>query len=103
MLLDSGTAYLVWRVARELRSEKEALVAGLLYSISPIALVSAVRIGPDPVITFLGFAGLFLLLVVRPWYGAVGAGICLAIAIWTKYPRSCSCLLIYCLPGDAVQ
>ncbi|HEX8917581.1 MAG TPA: glycosyltransferase family 39 protein [Chloroflexota bacterium] len=86
ILFDSGTAFLVWRVARELRSEKEALVAGLLYAFSPIALVSAVRIGPDPVITFFGIGGLFLLLASRSRAATVGAGVCLAIAVWTKYP-----------------
>src|SRR5579859_2879217 len=44
MVLDSGTAYLVWRVGREIRSEREAMVGGLLYAVSPIALVSAVRV-----------------------------------------------------------
>lgn len=86
MLLDSMTAVLVWRVGRELFGEVEALVAGLLYAASPITLISAVRIGPDPLITAFGFLGLLLLLTVRVRAGAVLAGLCLALAVWTKYP-----------------
>jgi hypothetical protein len=83
--IDSMTALFVWRIGKELFGETEGLVAGLVYASSPIALVSAVRIGPDPIITALGVLGLLLLLTVRSRAGAVGAGLCLALAVWTKY------------------
>jgi len=85
LAIDSMTALFVWRIGKELLGDTEGLVAGLVYASSPIALVSAVRIGPDPVITALGVLGLLLLLTVRSRGGAVGAGLCLALAVWTKY------------------
>jgi hypothetical protein len=86
LLADSLTAVLVWRIGKVLYTERQALVAGLIYGASPIALVSAVRLGPDPIITLLGIAGLVLLLAMRTQTGAVLAGVCLGLAVWTKYP-----------------
>jgi Dolichyl-phosphate-mannose-protein mannosyltransferase len=86
LLADSLTAVLIWRIGKELYGDRRALVAGLLYGASPIALVSAVRVGPDPIITVLGMAGLFLLLAVRSRKGPILAGVCLGFAVWTKYP-----------------
>jgi hypothetical protein len=86
LLADSMTALCVWRIGKQYLNDGEALAAGLLYAASPIALISAVRVGPDPIITALGTAGLLFLLTTRaPRAGAIAAGICLALAVWTKY------------------
>lgn len=85
LVLDSLTAVLVWRMAREFLSDREAVIAGLLYACNPIALVSGVRIGPDPIVTFLGTLALLVLLIRKDWQATVLAGICLALAVWTKY------------------
>lgn len=86
LVLDSATAVLVWRIGKKLYGDTEALVAGILYGASPVALISAVRIGPDPIITALGISGLALLLIKQSRAAAVLAGVCLALAVWTKYP-----------------
>ena len=83
--IDSLTAVFVWRIGREIMGPDGALAAGLVYAVSPIALLSAVRIGPDPIVTSLGTLGILLLLTARNPVGPVGAGICLALAVWTKY------------------
>lgn len=86
LLIDSGTAVLVWRIGSLLYGRREGLVAGLVYGTSPIAILGAVRIGQDPLITALGVAGLLLLLSLRSSVGGVLAGVCLGLAIWFKYP-----------------
>jgi len=86
LLVDSATAVLVWRVARDLYGHKTAYVAGLLYAVSPLALISATRVGPDPIITALGMLGLVQLLRTRSRSAPILAGFCLGLAVWTKYP-----------------
>jgi len=86
VLIDSITALLVWRIGTLLYGRRGALAAGLLYAASPIALLAAVRVGQDSLITALGLAGLLLLLSVRSSAGAALAGVCLGLAIWFKYP-----------------
>lgn len=86
LLVDSATAGLVWYLGGRLYERRVALAAGLLYALSPLALVSAVRVGQDPLITFLGVAGLALLLSGRSHRRAVLAGAFLGVAIWIKYP-----------------
>jgi hypothetical protein len=86
LLIDSITALLVWRIGILLYGRRGALAAGLLYASSPIALLAAVRVGQDSLITALGLAGLLLLLSVRSSAGAALAGVCLGLAIWFKYP-----------------
>lgn len=85
LLVDSVTAVCVWRIGRECFGRTQGLVAGALYAASPIALVSAVRIGPDPLITAFGTLGLALLLTTRGRAALAGAALCLALAVWTKY------------------
>lgn len=85
-VIDSVTALLVWRIGTLLYSRREALAAGLLYAVSPIPLLAAVRIGQDTLITALGTAGLLLLLSRRQQMGPLLAGICLGVAFWIKYP-----------------
>lgn len=84
--VDSVTAALVWSLARTHFPPRTALIAGLVYALSPLALISASRIGQDPLITMLGALGLCLLLRVRSWRGGVAAGLCLGAAMWIKYP-----------------
>lgn len=84
--VDSISAVLVWRVGLLLYSRREALFAGLLYGLSPVALISAVRVGQDPLITALGLAGVYLLLSEESSRNAVIAGVCLALAVWVKLP-----------------
>ncbi|GAC1331180.1 MAG: hypothetical protein NVSMB22_23240 [Chloroflexota bacterium] len=86
MAIDCGTAVLVWRLGRRLYDERLALFAGLIYALSPLALVSSVRVGQDPVITFLGILGLTLLIENQSGRAALAAGACLALAAWSKLP-----------------
>jgi 4-amino-4-deoxy-L-arabinose transferase-like glycosyltransferase len=86
LVADSLTAVLVWRIGKQLYGERTALIAGIIYGASPIPLVSAVRVGPDPIIALLGTVGLALLLVGRSRRASVLAGVCLGLAVWTKYP-----------------
>lgn len=86
MLIDTVTAALVWRIGMALYGRSTALVAGLLYGASPLALISAVRVGQDPIITALGIAGVAILLLIPSRKGAVLAGACLGLAVWFKYP-----------------
>lgn len=86
ILVDVATTGLVWRIGQLLYGRREALAAGLLYAVSPLALVCSVRIQQDTIITCLGVAGLMFLLSIRSYRGAVLAGICLGLAVWVKYP-----------------
>jgi hypothetical protein len=84
--LDSCTAFLVYRIATRLFSRECGVAAGILYSTSPLALVSAVRVGQDPVMTFLLAAGAAVLVESDTRWPAVGSGVCLALAAYIKYP-----------------
>ena len=86
VLVDSLTAVLVWRIGLQLYGRREAVAAGVLYAVSPITLISGVRVEQDPLITALGTAGLAILLLRGSKKVAVIAGICLACAVWVKYP-----------------
>lgn len=88
LTVDVATAGLVWWIGRMLFGNRAGLIAGLLYAASPLALVSAVRIGQDPLITCLGVAGIGLLLASPSRKSAVAAGICLGLALWIKYPAA---------------
>lgn len=85
-LADTVSALLVWRLGVSLFGRRAGLLAGLLYGLSPLALVSGDRVGQDPLITLLGLAGLTLLVTRKERGAAALAGVCLAVAIWVKYP-----------------
>jgi 4-amino-4-deoxy-L-arabinose transferase-like glycosyltransferase len=85
--LDAGTAVLVAHLAARLWGRRAGLAAGLVYALSPVALVSGVRFGEDPIITFLGILGLVLLLRGSA-RASLAAGICLGLALWVKYPAA---------------
>jgi len=86
LLIDTGTAGLVYAVGRHLYDRRTGLFTGLLYAASPLALVCSGRVGQDPIATFLGIAGLAALLRAPGRAGAILAGVCLGAAIWFKYP-----------------
>lgn len=86
LLIDTGTAGLVYVVGNHLYDRRTGLFAGLLYAASPLALVCSGRVGQDPIATFLGIAGLTVLLHAPGRAGAILAGSCLGAAIWFKYP-----------------
>lgn len=86
LFIDSTTAVMVWKIGTLLYGRREALAAGLIYGASPLALICAVRVGQDPLITALGMGGLVLLLSRPSSWGAVLAGACLGLALWIKYP-----------------
>lgn len=86
VLIDSMTSVLVWRIAKQLYSRRAALTAGVLYSISPVVLVSAIRVDQEVSITALGAAGTALLVCSRSRSPALLAGASLALACWIKYP-----------------
>lgn len=88
MLVDACAAGLVFRLGSSLWGRREGVVAGLVYAISPLALISAVRINQDTLITFLGLLGLVLLLERKNLAGDLLAGLCLGLAIWVKYPAA---------------
>ncbi|MDQ2745298.1 MAG: glycosyltransferase family 39 protein [Chloroflexota bacterium] len=92
LVIDSATAGLIWYLGRRLYGSRGGLAAGLLYALNPLALIAAVRVGQDSLVTALGLGGLVLLLGNRSWKSAVLAGACLALALWIKYPA------IYFLP-----
>ncbi len=84
-LVDSMTAVLTYVAARSFLSRRAALAAGFAYAASPLTLVSGVRVGPDPLITLLGMAGICVLLRSRSTRGALVAGALLGLAVGTKY------------------
>jgi Dolichyl-phosphate-mannose-protein mannosyltransferase len=87
-VLDAFTATLVFAIGRHVFNERAGFAAGLVYAASPLALVSSVRVGQDPLITAFGTLSVALL-VLRPgrrW--AAAAGLCLGLAVWTKYPAA---------------
>jgi 4-amino-4-deoxy-L-arabinose transferase-like glycosyltransferase len=86
LLVDTVTTVMVWKLGTLLYGRRTALAAGLLYGASPLALVCAVRVEQDPIITALGVGGLLLLLSNRTRGGSVLAGVCLGLAICVKYP-----------------
>lgn len=86
IVVDTASAVLVWRIGTLLWNRRVGLIAGILYALSPLALVSSVRVGQDPIITCLGLAGLTILLSRRDHAAAIAAGCCLALAVWIKYP-----------------
>jgi len=83
-LLDSATAVLTCQAGRSFMSRRSAMAAGFIYAASPLTLITGVRVGPDPLIAFLGVAGLCVLLRSRS-AGALVAGVVLGLAIGTKY------------------
>ncbi len=88
LLIDSLTAVMVWRIGVLVYGRRQGLAAGLIYGASPIALLAAVRVGQDPMITALGMAGLLILLSTKTWRGGILAGACLGVAVWFKYPAA---------------
>lgn len=84
--IDSATAVMVLVVGCRVFDRRTGLAAGLVYVASPLALVSSVRVGQDPLITALGMLGLTALLIGPERRWAVAAGVCLGIATWIKYP-----------------
>ncbi|HEX6509216.1 MAG TPA: glycosyltransferase family 39 protein [Chloroflexota bacterium] len=88
LLIDTATALCVWRIGTILYGRRTALAAGLLYGASPLALVCAVRVEQDPIITALGIGGLTVLLSTRTYRGAALAGACLGLAVCVKYPAA---------------
>ncbi len=88
IVVDTATAGLVWRLGLEIWGHREAMAAGLLYAVNPLALLSASRVGQDPLLAFLGILGLVVVLTRRNVPGSLVAGICLGLAIWIKYPAA---------------
>jgi Dolichyl-phosphate-mannose-protein mannosyltransferase len=86
VLIDSVTAVLVWRVASHLYGRREALSAGILYAVSPVVLVSSVRVDQEIIMTALAMVGVTLLVTRNSLKTALLAGACLALACWIKYP-----------------
>jgi hypothetical protein len=86
LLVDTATCVMVWKLGTLLYGRRTALAAGLLYGASPLALVCAVRIEQDPIITALGVGGLLVLLSTQSRGGSVLAGVCLGLAVCVKYP-----------------
>lgn len=99
LVADSLTAALVARAASRLYGGREAMAAGLLYAGSPLALISAVRVGQDPMITLLLALSIVVLLELPSMRGAVLAGLCVAGAIWIKYPAAAFVPAIALLAG----
>ncbi|HLJ69143.1 MAG TPA: hypothetical protein VKX16_17450, partial [Chloroflexota bacterium] len=85
-LADSVTAVFVWMAGATIWDRRAALASGLLYSAMPLTLVSATRVGQDPLITIVGFGGLLLLLRQPSVLAGATAGVLLGLAVWTKYP-----------------
>lgn len=88
MAVDACSAGLVFRLGLHLWGRREALVAGSVYAISPLALISAVRVNQDSLFTFLGLLGLVLLVERKNLARDLLAGACLGLAIWIKYPAA---------------
>jgi hypothetical protein len=88
IFLDALTTGIVWRLGLAAWDRKTAVLAGLFYAFSPVALISAVRVGQDPVITLLGLTGLCILVTRRDGPSALAAGLCLALAVWVKLPAA---------------
>jgi hypothetical protein len=86
IMLDSGTAVLVWWIGSRVYGRRGGLVGGLIYGASPLALVTTAHVSQDTLITFFGMAGLAALVTGRTGWRPIVAGICLGVAIWTKYP-----------------
>ncbi|MGH2443638.1 MAG: ArnT family glycosyltransferase [Chloroflexota bacterium] len=86
--VDTLSAVLVWRIGSTVFGRREGLAAAVLYALSPLALISSTRVGQDPVITLLGLAGLYVLITTQSQRAAILAGVCLALAIWVKYPAA---------------
>ena len=62
ILVDCGTVLLIWRIGLGLWGRRGAFAGALLYGVSPVTLVTGVRVEQDPIITFLVMAALTLLL-----------------------------------------
>lgn len=86
LLVDTATAVMVWKLGTLVYGRRSALAGGLLYGASPLALICAVRVEQDPIITALGIGGLLVLLSTRSHLGTVMAGVCLGLAVCVKYP-----------------
>jgi hypothetical protein len=84
--IDSATAAMVFFVGSRMFDRRTGVAAGLVYAASPLALVSSVRVGQDPLITAIGMLGITALVVGPEKRRAVLAGVCLGLAVWVKYP-----------------
>jgi hypothetical protein len=85
-IIDSATSTVVFIIGLRVFDKRTGFAAGLVYAVSPLALVSAVRVGQDPLVTAFGTLAVALLLIGPKRRWAVATGVCLCIAAWIKYP-----------------
>jgi Dolichyl-phosphate-mannose-protein mannosyltransferase len=86
VLIDSFTAILVLRAGKLLFGRSAGLVAAAFYAVTPVVLVSAIRVDQEVLMTAFMMLGVNLLLGESSHRSAILAGICLALACWIKYP-----------------
>jgi 4-amino-4-deoxy-L-arabinose transferase-like glycosyltransferase len=86
LVVDSCTALFVFRIGNRVFDERTGIVAAAIYAFSPLALISAVRVGQDPLITFLLVLGLTVLVERESNAAGILAGVFFALAVWVKYP-----------------
>ncbi|MGH2449620.1 MAG: ArnT family glycosyltransferase [Chloroflexota bacterium] len=87
-LVDAATAGLVFWVGLNVFDKRRATLAGVVYAVSPVALLAGARVNQDVLLTFFGMLGLAVLIASPRAAAAVAAGVCLALALWIKYPAA---------------
>ena len=87
-VIDAVTATLIFYIGVRVFDLRTGFAAGIAYAASPLALISGVRVGQDPLVTALGTAAILLLTLPARKRWAVAAGVCLGAAVWVKYPAA---------------
>lgn len=83
---DAVTASLVWLIGYKIYGERGAWASAVLYVFHPLALVSAVRVGQDPLITLCVTGAIALLIVGNGSWRGLAAGALFGASVMTKLP-----------------
>lgn len=83
---DAASAGLIWLIGYKMYGRRGAWTSAILYALHPLALVSAVRVGQDPVVTLFVLSAIATLIVGNSSWRGVAAGALFGAAVMTKLP-----------------
>jgi len=83
---DAATASLIWLIGYKMYGRRGAWTSAILYALHPLALVSAVRVGQDPLVTLFVLSAIATLIVGNGSWRGLAAGALFGAAVMTKLP-----------------
>lgn len=84
--VDAATASLLWLIGYKMYGRRGAWTSAILYVLHPLALVSAVRVGQDPLVTLFVSGAIAILIVGHGSWRGLAAGALFGTAVMTKLP-----------------